>query len=94
MIAHALLSYAMTVFLLPTELRQELDVTMTKFWWTAFHNTRKSINWMSWDRMCIPKSNGWMRFKRLGELNLAMLGKQSWRLITLLDSLVSKIFKT
>lgn len=66
---------------------------MCKYWWRNSANKPKGIHWMSWDRLCKKKSEGGMGFRKLHDFNLALLGKQAWRLITQEQSLVSKIFK-
>lgn len=51
------------------------------------------MHWMSWDRLCLKKAEGGMGFRKLYDFNLALLGKQAWRLLTHSDILVSRIFK-
>jgi hypothetical protein len=46
------------------------------------------MHWRAWWRMCIPKKEGGMGFRDLHTFNLAMLVKQSWRLISSTDSLI------
>lgn len=48
---------------------------------------------MRWDRLCESKEQGKLSFKLIREFNLALLGKQAWRIITSPESLVAKIFK-
>ena len=48
---------------------------------------------MRWDRLCRPKAYGGLSFKQLHNVNIAMLGKQGWQLLSKLHTLVSKIFK-
>ena len=36
--------------------------------------------WISWDKLCAPKSCGGIGFKQLKQFNLALLPKQGWRL--------------
>lgn len=48
---------------------------------------------MSWDRLTQPKCKGGMGFRDLRCFNLAMLGKQGWRLISRPDSLCAKVLK-
>jgi hypothetical protein len=43
--------------------------------------------------MCIPKKMGGMGFKDLHSLNLAMLAKQSWKLLERPDSLFARVLK-
>lgn len=48
---------------------------------------------MSWERMAVSKSHGGMGFRNLHEFNIALLGKQGWRLVTNPNSMVVRIFK-
>lgn len=48
---------------------------------------------MCWDRLCAPKLQGGLSFKRIRDFNLALLGKQAWRLMTNRESSVVRIFK-
>lgn len=43
--------------------------------------------------MCISKLYGGLGFRRLHEFNVALLGKQGWRLVTNSNTLVARIFK-
>uniref|UniRef100_A0A803QFT1 Reverse transcriptase domain-containing protein n=1 Tax=Cannabis sativa TaxID=3483 RepID=A0A803QFT1_CANSA len=92
-VAQALPNYAMSVFLLPAETSKEMERIMCKFWWQSNNKKDKSIHWMSWERMCKPKSHGGLGFRSLYDFNVALLGKQAWRLLSYPNSLVSKIYK-
>ncbi|XP_074323135.1 uncharacterized protein LOC141660074 [Apium graveolens] len=83
----------MSVFLLPMDTCKELERSMCKFWWNTDAATGKSIHWMSWERMSNRKSEGGMGFRSVHEFNVALLGKQVWRLLVHPDKLVSRIFK-
>lgn len=39
------------------------------------------------------KKSGGMGFQKLHDFNIALLGKQAWRLVTKPDSMVSRVFK-
>ncbi|XP_019184508.1 PREDICTED: uncharacterized protein LOC109179476 [Ipomoea nil] len=65
---------------------------MNRYWWGR-NDREDGIHWFAWDRMCTPKKFGGLGFKRLHEFNLALLGKQGWRLLTNPDSLVARVFK-
>ncbi|XP_015387797.1 uncharacterized protein LOC107177830 [Citrus sinensis] len=86
-------NYAMSIYLLPKELCRELEVMMNSFWWRSNHSGWKGINWVKWEYLCKPKGCGGIGFKQLHSFNIAMLGKQLWRLLTCLDSLMAKILK-
>lgn len=48
---------------------------------------------MRWEKLCVEKSFRGMGFCNLEGFNLAMLGKQVWKLITNPDALISKLYK-
>lgn len=92
-VAQAILNYTMSVFLLPIEVCRDIERIMCKFWWRANPNKAQSIHWMSWERMSCRKSYGGMGFHGIREFNIALLGKQAWRLLVYPEKLVSKVFK-
>lgn len=66
---------------------------MNAYWWGNTSNGGRGIHWFRWELMCKPKAMGGIRFKRLHDFNIAMLGKQCWKLITTPNSLVVRILK-
>ena len=48
---------------------------------------------MSWEKMCLLKDKGSMRFKDLEKFKLALLAKQGWRLHTNSSSLFYRAYK-
>uniref|UniRef100_A0A803NGT2 Reverse transcriptase domain-containing protein n=1 Tax=Cannabis sativa TaxID=3483 RepID=A0A803NGT2_CANSA len=91
-VAQAFPSYAMSVFLLPLETCHGLESLMSKFWWQSSKN-KQGVSWVSWKKMCKHKSFGGLGFRDFRNYNLALLGKQAWRLLTAQSSLVTKIYK-
>ncbi|XP_031116718.1 uncharacterized protein LOC116020382 [Ipomoea triloba] len=87
-------SYAMMVFLLPVTLYSEIENIMNEYWWTGSIGSGKGIRWRVWNGLCDPKMKGGLGFRKLREMNLALLGKQAWRLITNPDSLVARVYKS
>ncbi|KAB2086842.1 hypothetical protein ERO13_A04G050550v2 [Gossypium hirsutum] len=63
---------------------------MGRMWWT---NNDKTRGWamMAWDRLYFPKGMGGMGFQDLHLFNLALLGRQVWRLMTQKDTLCFKV---
>ena len=48
---------------------------------------------MHWDRLCRPKRDGGMGFRSLRHFNLAMHGKQGWKIINAPNSLTTILLK-
>ncbi|KAM6568466.1 hypothetical protein CsatB_016451 [Cannabis sativa] len=91
-VAQAFPSYAMSVFLLPLETCHGLESIMSKFWWQSSKD-KQGVSWVSWKKLCKHKSFGGIGFRDIRNYNLALLGKQAWRLLTDQSSLVTKIYK-
>ena len=53
----------------------------------------RHIHLLSWERLTRPKCQGGMGFRDLKSFNLAMLGKQGWRLMTRPESLCARVLK-
>ncbi|KAJ9556757.1 hypothetical protein OSB04_011371 [Centaurea solstitialis] len=92
-VAQAISSYYMNVFLILDSTIQKLERMINSFWWGRNLDGPRSVNWLSWDKLCIPQAYGGLGFRDFTAFNLAMLGKQGWRLISNPTSLVSHIIK-
>lgn len=46
---------------------------------------------LSWDRTCFPKGIGGLGFRDLRCFNVALLGRQVWRLMSCKDTLCYKV---
>ena len=91
-VALAIPTYSMCCFKLPDTLCEELMSMICNFWWGQKQDERK-LNWMSWDKLCMPKVDGGMGFKQLKLFNLALLANHGWRLQMGQNSLVYHVFK-
>ena len=49
---------------------------------------------VSLEKLAIPKSEGGMGFRDMQAFNVALLGKQAWRIIMKPDSLCSQVLRT
>ena len=85
--------YSLACFKLPESLLDGLHRMMTSFWWGQRNRERK-MAWISWDKICWRKGEGGLGFKDLKAMNLVLLAKQCWRLLTNQNSLFYKIFRS
>ncbi|KAJ9558242.1 hypothetical protein OSB04_012856 [Centaurea solstitialis] len=92
-VAQAIPVYCFNVFLLPTTLAEEIERMINSFWWGSKQSGGKGINWLRWEKLSVQKEFGGMGFRDFHGFNLAMLGKQGWKIFTNPDALVTRIYK-
>ncbi|KAL0316509.1 UNVERIFIED_CONTAM: putative mitochondrial protein [Sesamum radiatum] len=90
-VVQAIPSYAMSCYRLPGSLLKELHSLAADFFW--HDGDRRKIHWLAWDKMCMSKSIGGLGFRNLEAFNLALLGKQLWRILSKPHSLVGRVLK-
>ena len=91
-IVQAIPTFNMSVFLLTKKVCKGLTASMAKFWWSGSLD-RRSMHWLSWEKLATPKIYGGMGFRDLQLFNLALLGKHGWRFITNPNSLCVRVMK-
>lgn len=65
---------------------------IANYWWGSSADNRR-IHWLNWERLTYPKALGGMGFRDMRNFNLALLGKQGWRLMVNPDSLCARVLK-
>uniref|UniRef100_A0A803Q660 Reverse transcriptase n=1 Tax=Cannabis sativa TaxID=3483 RepID=A0A803Q660_CANSA len=80
-------TYAMSVFLIPLKICNDIEKLMASFWWKTKSANGQGIIWKSWDRLAVHKDLGGMGFRHLHDFNLAMLA----RLLCSESSLASQV---
>ncbi|XP_048608970.1 uncharacterized mitochondrial protein AtMg00310-like [Brassica napus] len=88
----ALPTYVMSTFLLPLEICENLASAIAQFWWSS-NPPKRGIHWAKWEKVCLPREEGGIRFRMIHEFNLALLAKQLWRLVQYPDSLVVRVLR-
>ena len=83
-------TYMMSLFAIPDCVLNEINSLCARFWWGA-RNMERKMHWVSWEKLCLPKSHGGMGFRDLRVFNQALLAKQGWRLLCDTGSLVHKV---
>lgn len=91
-IIQAIPTFIMSCFELPKGACRMFRQIIADEWWGR-EDGKKKIHWRSWDWLSTPKSLGGMGFRDMHIFNLAMLGKQGWRLLTDPDSLCARVLK-
>ena len=92
-VVQAFPSYCMEAFLIPNSLCQELERRMNSFYLGLKKNGSRDINWMKWDKFTLHKSRDGLGFRNMEAFNLSMFGKQSLKLLTDSNSLLTRVLK-
>ncbi|XP_075670206.1 putative mitochondrial protein AtMg00310 [Castanea sativa] len=91
-VVQAIPTYMMLCFKLLKGLINEIEGLIRKFGW-GYRREQKRIHWVSWEKLCLPKSEGGMGFRELSRFDDSLLAKQVWRLKKNEDTLFHKVFK-
>jgi hypothetical protein len=83
----------MSTFDIPTHNCSRLDAVARKFWWKGTNNANRFVAWKDWDKLCQPKKNGGLGFRRFKDFNKALLAKVGWMIAKDQDNLCTKLLK-
>ncbi|GAU50545.1 hypothetical protein TSUD_409890 [Trifolium subterraneum] len=92
-VLQSILSYVMSVYLIPEMTIKKIERMINSFWWGGGRANNRGIKWLAWDRMTYPKEYGGLGFRNLHLFNMAMVAKQGWNFIMKPHSLVAKVYK-
>lgn len=70
----ALPTYAMSCFLLPRGILNEITSSMRNFWWSG-QKEKQKISWISWKKITACKREGGLGIRDMEIFNLALLAK-------------------
>lgn len=73
-VCQAIPHYVTFIFFLPKEVCYEIEVMLNRFCWCG--NDGKGVRSKRWEVLCEPKGLGGLGFKKLYDLNVAMLGSR------------------
>jgi hypothetical protein len=91
-VAQAIPTYAMSCFDLTKSLCDEISSMICRYWWSQ-QDEKQRCHWIGWDKMTKSKQDGGLGFRDLHVFNMAMLARQSWRLLQNPDSLCCIVLK-
>ncbi|KAK8335227.1 hypothetical protein V6Z11_A09G040100 [Gossypium hirsutum] len=86
-------TYALSIFLAPKRVIEDIQAKLSKMWWVG---KDKGRFWamLPWKTLCKPKGMGGLGIRDVRLFNLALLGRQVWRLINNKDSLCFKVLSS
>jgi hypothetical protein len=91
-VIQAISTYIMSCFKIHVSTCTTMRKIIADFWW-GFGDGKKKMHWRSWAWLSTPKFLGGMGFRDMVLFNQAMLGRQSWRLLTEPESLCARVLK-
>jgi hypothetical protein len=80
-------SYAMSAFLLLKSICSQLDRVFKKNWRDFPSSKTRNLSLKSWNSICTPKVLSGLGIRRMKDVNLALISKLGWKLLTGSDSL-------
>ncbi|KAL0796652.1 hypothetical protein Bca101_068029 [Brassica carinata] len=92
-VATATPAYCMSCFLLPKKVLNQMTRAMRKFWWSSAKD-KQGIPWIPWSTIVDSKSLGGLGIRDLKDFNIALVAKQSWRILQNPNSLLSRVYKS
>jgi hypothetical protein len=69
----------MISFLLLTSICFKLDQIFKNFWWGYPSSKTRNLFLKSWDSLCLLKEQGGLGFKKMKDVNLALISKLGWK---------------
>jgi hypothetical protein len=75
-------SYAMSSFLLLDGFCRTLDKAFKNFWWGFPKDKSRNLSLKSWRSLCLPKDQGGLGFRLMKDVNLSLISKLGWNLLT------------
>lgn len=92
-VAQAIPTYSMLAFNIPTKICGKLDSTTRRFWWKPKSSQGRFIAWNAWEKLCHPKSQGGLGFKKAKDFSLALIAKLAWMVASKRESIWMDILR-
>lgn len=89
-VASTIPTYLMQAAYLPQSVKERLERMSRSFLW-GDRSDKRSMHYVSWKRVCLPKLHGGLGIRRLEHSNLVALARLCWRLVTSPDRLWSQV---
>ncbi|XP_022015023.1 uncharacterized protein LOC110914540 [Helianthus annuus] len=79
--------YWSSVFILPSRVVLQLEALMRNFLWSQDSAFQKGRSKVSWNSVCVPKYEGGLGIRRIGDVNMALMTSHIWSILTKRSSL-------
>jgi len=78
--------YWASVFILPSRITLDFEAKMRGFLWCqgTFSNGKAKVSWKS---VCLPKNEGGLGIRRIGDMNKSLMASHVWSILTKRKSL-------
>jgi hypothetical protein len=84
----------MSSFLLPHKFCHKLDMAFKNFWWGFPKDKSHNLPLLSWNSLCLPKDQGGLGFRLMNDVNISLISKFGWKLLSAHNCLWVSLFKT
>lgn len=93
-IAQIIPIYTMSTFSIPNKVYNKLDSITRGFWWKSKQHEGRFLASKAWDNLCCPTKEGGLGFKKVKDINSALLAKLGWMVVSKRDSLCMSILRS
>jgi len=83
----------MSTFSIPNKIYNNRDSLTRRFRWKPKNYDEKFLELRSWDKLCFPRKQGGLGFKKVIDVNNAILAKLAWMIASKRDSLCISILR-
>ncbi|XP_022030699.1 uncharacterized protein LOC110931622 [Helianthus annuus] len=79
--------YWSSVFILPARVVSSLEALMRNFLWSHDSSFQRGRAKVSWNTVCVPKYEGGLGIRRIGDVNKALISAHIWSILSKRESL-------
>ena len=92
-VAQAIPNYTLSSFNVPAKNCDKLDALLRRFWWKPKDKDSRFLAWNARDKLCHPKRQGGLNFRKAKDVNSALLAKLAWMVVSGKQSLCMEVLR-